>query len=179
MLAVIAILCIAVGAGASGALNMGYEGDIDALMTRTAQPAGPARPGHAGRRAWPSALTLPFFSVMLLGIAVNWLAAGAAGLHHRLLRRRLHHVAEALDAAEHRHRRRGRRPAAGDRLGGGDRLAVASTPGCCSLIIFLWTPPHFWALALFRSDDYAKAGVPMMPVVAGPEATRLQILLYT
>jgi len=64
-------------------------------------------------------------------------------------------------------------------VGGGDRLAVDGSRCLLFLIIFFWTPPHFWALALFRSDDYARAGVPMLPVVAGPDATRLQILLYT
>ena len=83
------------------------------------------------------------------------LAAGASRLHDLLLRRRLHDVAEAPDAAEHRHRRRRRRPAAGDRLGGGDRQRRLE-PLVLFLIIFLWTPPHFWALALFKHDDYAR-----------------------
>ena len=103
----------------------------------------------------------------MLGLLVNWLAGGAARLHHLLLRRRLHDVAEALDAAEHRHRRRRRRLPADDRLGRGDRRRSASKPVLLFLIIFMWTPPHFWALALYRADDYARAGMPMLPVVAG------------
>jgi protoheme IX farnesyltransferase len=114
---------------------------------------------------------------MTLGIFVNWLPAGAARLHHLLLRRRLHDVAEALDAAEHRHRRRGRRVPADDRLG-----AVTGSISLESvllfLIIFLWTPPHFWALALFKSGDYGAAGIPMMPNVAGEASTKRQIFAY-
>ena len=115
-----ALLCIAVGAGAAGALNMWYDADIDARMARTA-----ARPIPAGRIAPGEALafgvTLAGFSVVVLGLLVNVVAAALAGLHDRLLRPRLHDVAQAHDAAEHRHRRRRRRAAADDRLGGGDR----------------------------------------------------------
>ena len=84
-----------------------------------------------------------------------------------VLRARLHRLAEAADAAEHRHRRRRRRLSAADRLGGGDRRRRAAAAASCSRIIFLWTPPHFWALSLFVRSDYAAAGVPMLPVVAG------------
>ena len=90
----------------------------------------------------------------------------------------LHDVAQALDAAEHRDRRRRRRLPADDRLGGGDRLAVARAD-LLFLIIFFWTPPHFWALALYKTEDYARAGIPMLPVVAGARRTRLQILIYS
>ena len=117
--------------------------------------------------------------MVVLGLLVNWLAAGAARLHDLLLRRRLHDVAQALDAAEHRDRRRRRRVSADDRLGGGDRRHRRSSRCLLFLIIFFWTPPHFWALALLRADDYARAGVPMLPVVAGADETRRQILLYS
>ena len=144
VLAFTSILCIAVGAGASGALNMWYESDIDALMSRTAN-----RPIPRGRVTRPEALafgmTLAFFAVMTLGVLVNWLAGA------------LPPVVAWVAATG----------------------SLSMEPLLLFLIIFFWTPPHFWALALFRSDDYARAGVPMLPVVAGPDATRLQILLYT
>jgi protoheme IX farnesyltransferase len=177
VLAITSLLCIAVGAGASGALNMALEGDIDALMSRTAN-----RPIPRGRITPPEAMafgiTLAFFSVMTLGILVNWVAGGLLAftiffyvvIYTMWLKRRT-----ALNIV----------------IGGAAGslppvVAWAAATGSLSveplllfLIIFFWTPPHFWALALFRSDDYARAGVPMLPVVAGPDATRLQILLYT
>ena len=146
-----ALLCIAVGAGAAGALNMWYDADIDARMTRTAGrpiPRGRVTPGEA----LGFGLTLAAFSVVTLGLLVNVVAGCAARLHHLLLCRDLHDVAEALDAAEHRHRRRRGRAAADDRLGGGDRLGVAVEPIVLFLIIFFWTPPHFWALSLYRTE---------------------------
>ena len=122
-----AILCIALGAGACGALNQWYEADIDAKMRRTAK-----RPLPAGRMERQTALHfgvgLGVFSVLLMGLATNWLAAGAAGGIDPVLRARLHRVAEAADRAEHRHRRSGRRVPAADRLGrrdGPDRGAAA------------------------------------------------------
>jgi protoheme IX farnesyltransferase len=177
VLAFTSILCIAVGAGASGALNMAYESDIDALMSRTAN-----RPIPRGRITPPEAtafgITLAFFSVMTLGILVNWLAGALlaftiffyAVVYTMWLKRRTAQNIVIGGAA-------GALPPV---------VAWAAATGSLSmepillfLIIFFWTPPHFWALALFRSDDYARAGVPMLPVVAGPDATRLQILLYT
>ena len=177
VLAFTSILCIAVGAGASGALNMWYESDIDALMSRTAN-----RPIPRGRVTRPEALafgmTLAFFSVMTLGILVNWLAGGLLAftiffyvvIYTMWLKRWTAQNIVIGGAA-------GALPPV---------VAWAAATGSLSmeplllfLIIFFWTPPHFWALALFRSDDYARAGVPMLPVVAGPDATRLQILLYT
>src|SRR3982075_2887022 len=177
LLAFTSILCIAVGAGASGALNMWYESDIDALMSRTAN-----RPIPRGRVTRPEALafgiTLAFFAVMTLGILVNW-TAGA------LLAFTIFFYVVIYTMAL-------KRWTAQNIVIGGAAGAlppvvawVAATgslsgePLLLFLIIFFWTPPHFWALALFRSDDYARAGVPMLPVVAGPDATRLQILLYT
>ena len=118
-------------------------------MSRTAEPPVPS-----GRVEPREALAFGLTLLGLLGgacsgLATNWLAAGAAGLHDLLLRRRLHDVAEALDAAEHRHRRRRRGLPADDRLGRGDRHV--SLELLLFLIIFMWTPPHFWALALFRA----------------------------
>jgi protoheme IX farnesyltransferase len=177
VLAFTTILCIAVGAGASGALNMWYESDIDALMTRTAN-----RPIPRGRITRPEALafgvTLAFFSVMTLGILVDWLAGA-------LLAFTIFFYVVVYTMALKRW------TAQNIVIGGAAGalppvVAWAAATGSLSieplllfLIIFFWTPPHFWALALFRSDDYARAGVPMLPVVAGPDATRLQILLYT
>src|ERR1700761_1404001 len=177
VLAFTSILCIAVGAGASGALNMALEGDIDAKMTRTAN-----RPIPRGRITQPEAmafgLTLAFFSVMTLGILVNWIAGG-------LLAFTIFFYVVIYTIALKRW------TAQNIVIGGAAGalppvVAWAAATGSLSveplllfLIIFFWTPPHFWALALFRSDDYARAGVPMLPVVAGADATRLQILLYT
>ena len=177
VLAFTSILCIAVGGGASGALNMWYEGDIDALMTRTANrpiPRGRVTPSEA----LAFGMILAFFSVMTLGILVNWFAAALLAftiffyvvIYTMALKRWTAQNIVIGGAA-------GALPPV---------VAWAAATGSMSvepillfLIIFFWTPPHFWALALFRNDDYARAGVPMLPVVAGPNATRLQILLYT
>jgi heme o synthase len=177
ILAFTAILCIAVGAGASGALNMAYESDIDALMTRTANrpiPRGRITPGEAAAFG----ITLAFFSVMTLGILVNWVAGALlaftiffyAVVYTIWLKRWTAQNIVIGGAA-------GALPPVVAWAAATGSLSVE--PLLLFLIIFFWTPPHFWALALFRSDDYARAGVPMLPVVAGPDATRLQILLYT
>ena len=177
LLAAVAVLCIAVGAGAAGAINMWYERDIDALMERTRK-----RPIPAGRIAPDAALTfgvtLSLFSVMLMGVAVNWVAAAllalASGFYVFVytvwLKRRTPQNIVIGGAA-------GAVP---------PMIGWAAVTGSVSLesfalflIIFMWTPPHFWALALYREGDYAKAGVPMLPVVAGKAATRRQILIYT
>jgi protoheme IX farnesyltransferase len=177
VLAFTSILCIAVGAGASGALNMALEGDIDALMSRTAN-----RPIPRGRITPPEAMafgvTLAFFSVMTLGILVNWVAGGLLAftiffyvvIYTMWLKRWTAQNIVIGGAA-------GSLPPVVAWAAATGSLSVE--PLLLFLIIFFWTPPHFWALALFRSDDYARAGVPMLPVVAGPDATRLQILLYT
>jgi heme o synthase len=176
ILAFTSILCIAVGAGASGALNMWYEADIDALMSRTAN-----RPIPRGRITPPEAaafgMTLAFFSVMTLGILVNWVAGGLLAftiffyvvIYTIWLKRWTAQNIVIGGAA-------GALPPVVAWAAATGSLAVE--PLLLFLIIFFWTPPHFWALALFRSDDYARAGVPMLPVTAGPDATRLQILLY-
>jgi len=177
VLAITSLLCITVGAGAAGALNMALEGDIDAKMSRTAN-----RPVPRGRitkeEATGFGITLAFFSVMTLGMLVNWVAGGLLAftiffyvvIYTLLLKRRTAQnivIGGAAGALP---------PVVAWACATG---SVAVEPLLLFLIIFFWTPPHFWALALFRSDDYARAGVPMLPVVAGPDATRLQILIYS
>lgn len=176
LLAVIAILAIAIGAGASGALNMWYDADIDAVMTRTANrpvPAGRVTPGEA----LSFGLVLSVLSVMTLGVLINWLSAALlaftiffyAVVYTMWLKRWTPQNIVIGGAA-------GAIPPV---------IGWAAVTGSVSLeslilflIIFLWTPPHFWALALFKSDDYARAGIPMMPNVAGQASTRRQIFAY-
>ena len=172
-----AILCIALGAGACGALNQWYEADLDAKMRRTAK-----RPLPDGRMDRQSALHfgvgLAFFSVLLMGLATNWLAAiflAASILFYVLvytvwLKPRTPQnivIGGAAGAFP---------PLIGWVAATGH---VSALPLLLFAIIFLWTPPHFWALSLFVRTDYANAGVPMLPVVAGVQSTRRQILLYT
>ena len=172
-----AILCIALGAGAAAALNMWYEADLDALMKRTAN-----RPIPAGRIDRQAALHfgvgLAFFSVILMGVATNWFAAAILAVsilfyvfvYTIWLKRRTPQnivIGGAAGAFP---------PLIGWAAVTGD---VAALPLILFALIFLWTPPHFWALSLFVRSDYAAAGVPMLPVVAGARATRIQILLYT
>lgn len=177
LLAAIAILCIAVGAGAAGALNMALEGETDALMRRTR-----GRPVAAGRvrknDAMAFGVVLSIFSVMLLGMTTNWLAGGLlaltivyyAGFYTLLLKRRTPQnivIGGAAGAFP---------PVIGWAAVTGDAPWQA---WLLFAIIFLWTPPHSWALALYSAGDYAKAGIPMMPVARGAKSTRLQILIYT
>ena len=177
VLAIVAILCIAVGSGAAGAINMWYDRDIDAIMERTAN-----RPIPTGRVAPNDALVfgglLSLFSVGLLGLAANWVAAGLLAsailfyvfVYTVWLKRRTPQnivIGGAAGAFP---------PLIGWAAGTGD---VAAMPLVLFAIIFFWTPPHFWALALFRSGDYGRAGIPMMPVVAGRRATKVQMLAYT
>ncbi|OQW45920.1 MAG: protoheme IX farnesyltransferase [Proteobacteria bacterium SG_bin6] len=172
-----AILCIALGAGAAGALNQWYEADIDALMKRTR-----GRPLPAGRMTREAALQfgvgLSAFSVLLMGFALNWLAAAIlagsilfyVGVYTAWLKRRTPQnivIGGAAGAFP---------PLIGWAAATG---SVAPLPVLLFALIFLWTPPHFWALALFVETDYAAAGVPMLPVVAGERETRRQIGLYT
>ena len=177
VLAGVAIFCIAVGAGASAAFNMWYDADIDAKMRRTR-----ARPVPAGKVQGADALAmgvvLSLFSVMLLGMTTNWLAAGLlaftiffyAVVYTMWLKRStpqnivIGGLAGALPPV----------------------IGWAAATGTAPLnawllcaIIFMWTPPHFWALSLYTSEDYQKAGVPMMPVTAGAASTRKQILIYS
>jgi len=177
VLAFTAILCIALGAGGAGALNQWYEADLDIKMKRTAN-----RPLPAGRMDRQSALHfgvgLSFFSVILLGVATNWLAASilAASILFYVfvytvwLKRRTPQnivIGGAAGAFP---------PLIGWAAATGD---IAPLPLALFALIFFWTPPHFWALALFVRTDYANAGVPMLPVVAGEVATRRQIFGYT
>ena len=172
-----AILCIALGAGAAGALNQWYEADLDAVMKRTAQ-----RPLPAGRMERQSALHfgvgLGAFSVILMGLAVNLAAAAILAVsilfyvlvYTVWLKRRTPQnivIGGAAGAFP---------PLIGWAAATGE---VALLPVLLFSLVFLWTPPHFWALALFVKTDYANAGVPMLPVVAGEKATRRQIGLYT
>jgi protoheme IX farnesyltransferase len=172
-----AILCIALGAGACGALNQWYEADIDAKMRRTAK-----RPLPDGRMDRQAALHfgvgLGAFSVLLMGLATNWLAAAllaASILFYVLiytvwLKPRTPQnivIGGAAGAFP---------PLIGWVAATGQ---FATLPVLLFAIIFLWTPPHFWALSLFVRSDYAAAGIPMLPVVAGPQATRRQIFIYS
>jgi protoheme IX farnesyltransferase len=172
-----ALICIAVGAGAAGALNMWYDADIDARMTRTAArpiPAGRLLPGEA----LAFGVTLATGSVVVLGLLVNVVAAAMLAftiafyvvIYTMWLKRSTPQnivIGGAAGALP---------PMIGwASVTGG----LALEPFVLFLLIFFWTPPHFWALSLYRTEDYARAGIPMLPVVAGDKATRRQILLYT
>ena len=176
-IAIIAVLAIAVGAGASGALNMWYDADIDAVMARTAKrpiPSGRIRP----EEALTFGLILSALSVMTLGVLVNWLAAVLLAftiffyvvIYTMWLKRRTPQnivIGGAAGAIP---------PVIGWAAATG---SVGLEPVILFLITFLWTPPHFWALALFKADEYGRAGIPMMPNVAGLASTRRQIFAYT
>ncbi len=173
----VSLLCIAVGAGAAGALNMWYDADIDAKMVRTARrpvPSGRVLPGEA----LGFGMTLAVGSVAMLGLVANWLAAGLlaftiffyAVVYTIGLKRRTSQNIVIGGAAGAFPPMIGWAAATG---------SLALEPILLFLIIFFWTPPHFWALALYRAEDYARAGVPMLPVVSGDRETRRQILLYT
>jgi protoheme IX farnesyltransferase len=172
-----AILCIALGAGGCGALNQWYEAELDAKMRRTAK-----RPLPAGRMDRQSALHfgvgLGVFSVLLMGLAANWLAAAMLAVSI------LFYV---LIYTVWLKPRTAQNIVIGGAAGAFPPLIgwvaatghIAALPLLLFAIIFLWTPPHFWALSLFVRSDYAAAGIPMLPVVAGVENTRRQIFLYT
>jgi protoheme IX farnesyltransferase len=177
VIGLIALLCIAVGAGAAGALNMWFDADIDALMTRTAR-----RPIPRGRIQPTDALgfgvTLAAGAVIVLGLLVNYLAAALLAftiffyvvVYTMWLKRLTPHnivIGGAAGAFP---------PVIGWVAATG---SIDIEPMLLFVIIFLWTPPHFWALSLFRVDDYARAGVPMLPVVSGKAKTRRQILIYS
>ena len=176
MIAFFAIVCIAVGAGASGALNMWYDADIDAVMARTATrpiPAGKIVPSEA----LAFGLVLSAFSVAILGLAVNTLSAGLlaftiffyAVIYTMWLKRSTPQnivIGGAAGAFP---------PMIGWACVTG---GVSIDSICLFLIIFLWTPAHFWALALFKMKDYGAAGVPMLPNVSGVATTKTQIVLY-
>ena len=173
----VAVLCIAIGAGASGALNMWYDADIDQTMRRTKNrpvPAGRVQPADA----LGLGIILSLLSVGMMALAINLLAAGLlaftilfyAIVYTMWLKRStpqnivIGGLAGALP------------PVIGWAAASG--TAPLNAWLLCA-IIFLWTPPHFWALSLYTTEDYAKAGVPMMPVVRGAKSTRRQILAYS
>ena len=177
VLAFTALLCIAVGAGAAGCLNMWWDADIDARMTRTMGrpiPAGRVQPGEA----LAFGLVLAVSSVVMLGLTVGMLAAALLAFTiffyaviYTMWLKRLTPQNIVIGGAA------GALPPV---------IAWAAATGSIGLeslllflIVFFWTPPHFWALALLRKDEYARAGVPMLPVVAGDDATRRQILIYS
>jgi heme o synthase len=177
VLAVVAVLCIAVGAGAAGAINMWCDRDIDAMMRRTADrpiPAGRMMPGEA----LGFGIVLAVGAVLLMGLAVNTVAAELLALtilfyifiYTVWLKRRTPQNIVIGGAAGAFPPMIGWAAVTGD-IGWGAIALFA--------IIFFWTPPHFWALSLYRAGDYASAGIPMLPVVAGPLETRRQMLLYT
>jgi protoheme IX farnesyltransferase len=177
LLAAFAVLCIAVGAGASGALNMWYDADIDRLMSRTAERPIPA--GKVGAdEALAFGMALSVGSVALLGLVIGWLPAALLAftiffyvvIYTMWLKRSTPQNIVIGGAA-------GAFP---------PMIGWACVTGSISIesivmfaIIFLWTPAHFWALALLKVEDYARAGVPMMPNALGPDVTRSQILIYT
>jgi protoheme IX farnesyltransferase len=177
VLALTAILCITIAAGAAGAINMWYDRDIDALMRRTAN-----RPIPAGRIAPDSALAygvfLSLFAVILMALATNLVAAAILALsigfyvfvYTMWLKRRTPQNIVIGGAA-------GAFPAV---IGWAAATgSVSPLPILLFLIAFLWTPPHFWSLSLYASGDYERAGVPMLPVVRGARYTRWNILVYT
>ena len=177
VLAIVAVLCIAVGAGAAGAINMWYDRDIDRIMRRTA-----GRPLPAGRMAAGDALgfgvVLGVGAVVTMWLAVNLVAAELLALtilfyvfvYTIWLKRRTPQNIVIGGAA-----------GAFPPMIGWVAVTGQIDWGAIALfgIIFFWTPPHFWALSLYRADDYAAAGVPMLPVVAGVRETKRQMLLYT
>ncbi|MGP1396398.1 MAG: heme o synthase [Inquilinaceae bacterium] len=177
VLAATAILCLAVGAGASGAINMWYDRDIDRVMRRTAD-----RPIPRGVVAPDAALgfgvVLSLGAVLVMGLAINWVAASILAFAsffyvfvYTMWLKRLTPQNIVIGGAA------GAFP---------PMIGWAAVTGDVGLpaillfsLIFFWTPPHFWALALYRSDEYQRAGVPMLPVVAGARATKRQMLAYT
>jgi protoheme IX farnesyltransferase len=173
----ITILCIAMGAGASGALNMWYDADIDALMTRTAKrpvPSGAIAPGEA----LGFGLGLSVASVLMLGLFVNW--QSAALLAFTIF---FYVVVYTIGLKRYTPQNIVIGGAAGAFPPMVAWAAVTQSVDLGSislfLLIFMWTPPHFWALALFRQGDYHKAGIPMLPNVAGRAETKKQILIYS
>ena len=177
LLATVAVICIAIGAGAAGAINMWYDRDIDAIMTRTSNrplPAGRMVPGNA----LGFGIVLAVASVALMGLTINLTAAILLTtaiafyvfVYTVWLKRRTPHnivIGGAAGAFP---------PMIGwAAVSGGVGIEAISL----FALIFFWTPPHFWALSLYRADDYGRAGIPMLPVVAGPRETKRQILIYT
>jgi protoheme IX farnesyltransferase len=172
-----ALLCITVGAGAAGALNMWYDADVDAVMRRTSRrpiPAGQVMPSEA----LAFGVTLAIGSIAVLGLVANWLAASLLAftiffyvvVYTMRLKRTTPQNIVIGGAA-------GAFPPMIGWAAATGTIGVESV--LLFLIIFFWTPPHFWALSLWRAEEYARAGIPMLPVVAGHAETRRQILLYS
>jgi heme o synthase len=172
-----ALLCIAVGAGAAGALNMWFDADIDALMARTSRrpiPSGRIAPGEA----LAFGMTLATGSVVVLGLLVSWLAAALLAFTiffyiviYTMWLKRLTPQNIVIGGAAGAFP-----PVIGWAAATG---SIGIEPILLFLLVFFWTPPHFWALSLNRTQDYARARIPMLPVVAGAAETRRQILLYS
>lgn len=177
LIAIVATLCIALGSGAAGAINMWYERDVDAMMTRTSGrplPSGKMLPEHALEFGVVTAV----ISVVLMFVATNFIAA------FLLLQAILFYVFIYTIWLK-------RRTPYNIVIGGAagafpPMIGWAAVTGNIALegiilflIIFMWTPPHFWALALYKNEDYTKAGIPMLPVVSGSLVTRKQMLIYT
>ena len=175
--ALIAIFCIAANAGAAGAINMWYDSDIDAVMERTALRPIPAGKVQA-RTALYLGIWVSLFSTLVMGLMLNWLAAGL------LITANLYYV---LIYTMWLKRRSAQNIVIGGAAGAFPPLigwaavtgSLEWTPLILFLLIFVWTPPHFWGLALYRMGDYAKAKVPMLPNVAGRRTTRIHIFVYS
>ena len=176
-LIVVAMLCLAVNAGAAGAINMWYDRDIDAIMNRTKDRPLPKSLMNP-TEALSFGIVLSLFSVMLMGMALNWMAAGILAfanffyvvIYTILLKRSTPQnivIGGAAGAFP---------PMIGWAAVTGDITLVSVS---LFAIIFFWTPPHFWALALFMSDDYERAKIPMMPSTHGEKHTKIQMLIYT
>jgi protoheme IX farnesyltransferase len=177
VVAIVSLIAITIGAGASGALNMWYDADVDRQMARTSQrpiPAGRVKPNEA----LAFGLVLSVLSVAILGLAANWLAAGLlaftiffyAVIYTMWLKRWTPQnivIGGAAGALP---------PVIGWAV---VTNSVGIEAAILFLIIFLWTPPHFWALGLLKAEDYRRVGIPMLPVTAGPAATARQILVYS
>ena len=176
-LAVIAILCLAIGAGAAGAINMWYDRDIDAIMNRTSKrpiPAGRIKPAEG----LAFAIILSLMAVMVMGLALNWVAAGILAfanffysvIYTMWLKRHTPQnivIGGAAGAFP---------PMIGWAAVTGD---VTIGPIILFLIIFFWTPPHFWALSLFANEDYKRANIPMLTVTHGERHTKIHMMVYT
>lgn len=176
-LAFIAMLCLATGAGAAGAINMWFDRDIDAIMNRTKDrplPLGKINPDEA----LTFGIVLSVFSVMLMGVAMNWVAAGILAIANLFyvfvytiwLKRTTPQnivIGGAAGAFP---------PMIGWAAITGD---ITLYPVIMFAIIFFWTPPHFWALSLFANEDYKRAKIPMMTVTSGAKSTKIQMIAYT
>lgn len=177
LLAFVAMFCLAIGAGAAGAINMWYDRDIDSIMKRTKERPLPT--GHMqSSEALAFGLILSLASVVIMGIAINWVAAGVLAfanffyvvIYTIWLKRRTPQnivIGGAAGAFP---------PMIGWAAVTGD---ITLYPIILFLIIFMWTPPHFWALSLFANEDYKRANIPMLTVTNGPKNTKIQMMIYT